>query len=293
MSARWAAVVVTYESGPLLLDCVRSLIADDSAGEVEVVVVDNGSTDGSTAALAHVVPEPRIVRAPGNVGYSRGANLGIAATSAPVVAVLNADTQLERGVGGALVGRLESQPRLGAVGPRILNLDGSVYPSARIVPSVALAAAHGLLGLWWPTNPFTAKYRALDADPSQPRLVDWLSGSAIWLRRQALDDVGGWDERYFMYMEDIDLCWRLRRAGWEVGYEPSGTVEHVQGAVTRRHPYRMLLEHHRSAWRFARRRFVGSRAVLLPFAAIFLGFRCALAMAAHALRVPVNSRTRG
>jgi len=85
----------------------------------------------------------------------------------------------------------------------------------------------------------------------------------------------------------------LRRSDWEVAYEPAGSVVHVQGAITRRHPYRMLVEHHRSAWRFARGRFVGRRALVLPFAAIFLGFRCALAMGAHALRVPVNLRTRG
>ena len=88
--------------------------------------------------------------------------------------------------------------------------------------------------------------------------------------RRALDEVGGWDERYFMYLEDVDLCWRLRGAGWEITYEPAGVVDHVQGASTARTPYRMLAEHHRSAWRFARRRFTGARALVLPFAAVYL-----------------------
>jgi N-acetylglucosaminyl-diphospho-decaprenol L-rhamnosyltransferase len=239
------------------------------------------------------LPDVRVVRSPGNVGYARAANLGIAATRAAIVAVLNPDTRVAPGTAAALVGRLESQPRIGACGPRILNSDGSVYPSARQVPSVPVAIGHGLLGLWWPTNPFTARYRELDADPTQPRLVDWLSGAAIWLRRDALDEVGGWDERYFMYVEDVDLCWRLRRAGWEVAYEPAARVEHLQGAFTRRHPYRMLLEHHRSAWKFSKRRFVGARAALLPLAAIYLSFRCALSMAAHAVGAPGGARTRG
>jgi N-acetylglucosaminyl-diphospho-decaprenol L-rhamnosyltransferase len=106
----------------------------------------------------------------------------------------------------------------------------------------------------------------------------------MWFRRDALDEVGGWDERYFMYLEDVDLCWRLRGAGWEITYEPAGVVDHVQGASTARTPYRMLAEHHRSAWRFARRRFTGARVLLLPFAAVYLGARGVLAMAAHAWR---------
>jgi N-acetylglucosaminyl-diphospho-decaprenol L-rhamnosyltransferase len=281
---RWAAVIVNYEAGPLLIDCVRSVLADTSAGPAEVVVVDNGSRDGSVEALHAVLPEVRVVRSPGNVGYSRGANFGIAASYAPVVAVLNADLTLAPGSAAALVGRLERDAGLGAAGPRIRNRDGTDYPSARRLPSIPVAVGHGLLGLWRPSNPFTKRYQQLDADPGHPRLVDWLSGSAVWLRRDALDAVGGWDERYFMYMEDVDLCWRLRRGGFRIAYEPAAAVVHVQGAVTSRHPYRMLVEHHRSAWRFARRRFRGARVALLPFAAVYLAFRATLAIAAHAWR---------
>jgi N-acetylglucosaminyl-diphospho-decaprenol L-rhamnosyltransferase len=293
MTARWAAVVVNYEAGPLLRACVEALRADDSAGAVELVVVDNGSTDGSVRALGEAHPDVQVVTAPGNVGYARAANLGIAATRAPFIAVINPDATVAPGAAAAVVGRMESDARIGACGPRILNVDGSVYPSARTVPSVPLAVAHGFFGLWWPTNPFTARYRQLDADSSVSRDVDWVSGAAVWLRRDALDDVGSWDERYFMYLEDVDLCWRMRRAGWRVVYEPAAEVVHEQGVFTARTPYKMLLEHHRSAWKFARRRFVGARVVLLPFAALYLSFRCAASMAAHALGAPGNARTRG
>jgi N-acetylglucosaminyl-diphospho-decaprenol L-rhamnosyltransferase len=281
-SPRWAAVVVNYESGALLLECVHSVLADDSAGPVELVVVDNGSSDGSVAAVRAAAPSVRVVTSPGNVGYARGANLGIATTSAPIVAVCNPDVTVEPGTAAALVERIEHEPALGAVGPRIRNPDGSDYPSARTNPSVPVAIGHGLLGLWWPSNPATTRYRQLDAEPSVPRSVDWLSGSAIWLRRRALDEIGGWDERYFMYMEDLDLCWRLRGAGWDIEYEPAGRVVHVQGAVTRRRPYRMLLAHHWSAWLFARRRFTGVKILLLPLAAVYLAFRAGLAMAQYA-----------
>jgi N-acetylglucosaminyl-diphospho-decaprenol L-rhamnosyltransferase len=289
--ARWAAVIVNYEAGDLLPQCAGSVLADSSAGPAELVVVDNASADGSIAGLARAHPDVQVIHAPGNVGYARAANLGIAATRAEVVAVLNADTRLEAGVARAMLERLETRPRIGAVGPRLKNLDGSDYPSARSLPSTADAVMHGLLGLWLPHNRFTRRYRQLDAAPDHARTVDWLSGAAVWLRRAALDDVGGWDERYFMYLEDVDLCWRLRTASWEVAYEPSGLVWHVQGASTARRPYRMLAEHHKSAWRFARRRYTGARAVLLPFAGVYLAARAVLAMCAHAAAARRNATT--
>jgi N-acetylglucosaminyl-diphospho-decaprenol L-rhamnosyltransferase len=289
---RWAAIVVNYEAGDRLAGCVRSVLADASAGPVEVVVVDNGSSDGSVDTLRAAVPEARVVRAPGNVGYARAANLGAAACRAPVVAVLNPDTVVEAGAAKALLDRLDREARLGAVGPRLRNPDGTDYPSARAMPTIPVAIGHALVGLWKPDNRYTARYRQLDADPSVPRLVDWLSGAAIWLRRTALDDVGGWDERYFMYLEDTDLCWRLRRAGWDVAYEPAAVVDHEQGVITARRPYRMLLEHHRSAWRFAKVRLTGARALLLPFAAVFFAARAVLAVGAQAWRTRGRVRAR-
>jgi len=277
-------VIVNYEAGDLLTECVRSVLADDSAGPAELVVVDNASRDGSVDALSGAFPDVTVVHAPGNVGYARGANLGIAATRAPIVAVLNPDTRVERGAAAALAARLESQPRLGACGPRLKNTDGTDYPSARVDPSLTLAVAHGLFGAWWPSNPFTKRYHQLGVCPERPRLVDWLSGAAVWLRRRALDEVGGWDERYFMYVEDVDLCRRLRRAGWEIAYEPAGVVWHAGGASTGRRPNRMLIEHHRSAWRYARGRLTGVRALLLPFAAAYLAVRAVVALAARSLR---------
>ena len=282
---RWAAVVINYEAGAALCDCVRSLLADTSAGHPpEVVVVDNGSSDGSAAEVARALPAVTVLDPGANLGYARAANIGIAATDAPVVAVCNPDLEVREGAAGALLGRLDAEADLGAVGPMICNTDGTIYPSARSVPRLRDAVGHGLLGLVWPTNPFTRRYRQLDADPSRRRDVDWVSGAAVWLRRAALTTVGGWDERYFMYVEDVDLCWQLRQRGWRVGYEPGAVVTHVQGATTAKHPYRMIAEHHRSLYRFASKRWRGARRLALPLAAAFLALRAGLAMAEHALR---------
>jgi N-acetylglucosaminyl-diphospho-decaprenol L-rhamnosyltransferase len=280
-AAEWAAVIVNYNAGPAVTDCVGSVLAQEA--RPEVVVVDNASTDGSVDGLRRAHPDVRIVHSGGNLGYARAANLGIAATGAPIVAVLNPDTVLQPGTGAALVSRFAAEPDLGAAGPRLHNPDGSVYPSARQVPSLVDAVGHGLLFFVWRDNPFTRRYRETGADPGRARDVDWVSGAAVWLRRAALDDVGGWDERYFMYVEDVDLCWRLHRAGWRVAYEPAGTVEHLLGVSTAGRPYRMIAEHHRSLLRFATVRFTGPKRALLGPAAAFLTARGALAMAHHRL----------
>jgi len=262
----------------MLGECVRSLMAAGGKPMPEIVVVDNGSSDGSVAQLTAELPQVTVVSAGRNLGYAGAANLGIAATAAQFVGVCNPDLRVMPGTPEAMLRRLDAEPDLGAVGPAVRDPDGARYPSARRVPSVTDAVGHGVLGLVDPDNRFSRRYRELDADPTRPRDVDWVSGAAIWLRRAALDDVGGWDDGYFMYVEDVDLCWRLRSAGWRVAYEPSGEVVHVQGASTARHPYRMIAAHHRSLLRFAAKRWRGWRRLLLVPAACFLALRAGVLM---------------
>ncbi len=281
-ATRWAAVVVEYETGALLRDCVASILADDSAGAVDVVVVDNGASRTAEARVGDL-SNVRVLSTGQNLGYAGGANVGVAATDAPVVAVCNADLVVEPGTAAAMLARLDAEADLAAVGPVVRNPDGTQYPSARTMPSLGDAVGHALLGVIRPTNRFTRRYRQLDVDPRRSRDVDWLSGAAVWLRRSALDSVGGWDEGYFMFMEEVDLCWRLRRLGWRVAYDPGGAVVHVQGVSREHHPYRMIVRHHRSAYRFANKRWRGARRALLVPAAVFLTVRAAIEVAARAL----------
>ncbi len=281
-ATRWAAVVVEYETGALLRDCVASILADDSAGAVDVVVVDNGASRTAEARVGDL-SNVRVLSTGQNLGYAGGANVGVAATDAPVVAVCNADLVVEPGTAAAMLARLDAEADLAAVGPVVRTPDGTQYPSARTMPSLGDAVGHALLGVIQPTNRFTRRYRQLDVDPRRSRDVDWLSGAAVWLRRSALDSVGGWDEGYFMFMEEVDLCWRLRRLGWRVAYDPGGAVVHVQGVSREHHPYRMIVRHHRSAYRFANKRWRGARRALLVPAAVFLTVRAAIEVAARAL----------
>jgi N-acetylglucosaminyl-diphospho-decaprenol L-rhamnosyltransferase len=212
------------------------------------------------------------------VGYAAAANRGIAATTAAVVAVCNPDLEVRPGTAAAMLTAFVD-PGVGAAGPRILDPDGSTYPSARRDPGLVDALGHAALGLVWPRNPFTRRYRELDADPTVARDVDWVSGAALWLRRGAIDEIGGWDEGFFMYLEDVDVGRRLRDSGWRVRYVPDAEVVHVQGLSTDRQPRRMIVEHHRSSYRFAAKHWHGAKRLLLLPAGVFLAARAACLVA--------------
>lgn len=272
----WAAVVVNYRSGVLLVEAVEALLADDSAGVVDVVVVDNGSDDGSIDALRAARPEVTVIRPGANLGYARAANLGIAATRAPIVAVFNPDTRLRAGSAAHVLDVFAAYERVAIVGPKITNPDGSIYPSARRAPGGAAAIGHAILGGIRPHNRYTAAYRQTDQDPTVPRDVDWVSGAALWFRREALDRVGGWDERYFLFLEDVDVAAAVRAAGWTVRYEPGAEVVHVVGTSRAEAPTDSIVAHHRSAYQYADKWWTGPRRAALPLVAGFLAVRAGL-----------------
>ena len=274
------AVIVNYNTRDHLLQCLRSLRAD---GLSHVVVVDNASVDGSREALSGSDPDAVLLPMASNLGFGTAANRGVTATYADYVLILNPDAVVEPGTTKVLVEALERDPGLAVVGPRTENPDGSLYPSARRFPNLADAAGHAFLGVLFPANPYTRRYRMLDWDHSSPGEVDWVGGSCLLVRRSAFESVGGFDEAYFMYVEDVDLCWRLRQAGWRIAYEPGARVVHSLGASSRQAPYRMILEHHRSLLRFASKTATGRSRLLLPVVAAGLGLRTLLAWATHRL----------
>lgn len=278
MADRLVAVVVDYDAGEVLGECVRSLHDD---GVAHVVIVENG--DPRTARLALGDLSAPLVATGRNLGFGGGANRGVAVSGdSTYVIVCNPDLRVHRGAAGALVAALDEHPEWAIVGPRILEPSGADYPSARRFPSMRDAAGHALLALVWPDNPFSRRYRG-EHDEPRSRTVDWVSGACFCARRRAFEELGGFDESYFMFAEDIDLCWRAHEAGWAVGVEPAAVVTHVRGVSRRLHPYRMLLAHHRSALRFAARRARGVEVAALPAAAAVLGLRLLMAVVDEAL----------
>ncbi|HWG73203.1 MAG TPA: glycosyltransferase family 2 protein [Acidimicrobiales bacterium] len=284
------AVVVNFNAAPLLPACVASLRAN---GVAEIVVVDNASVDGSQAALTASGVDALWVQAGANLGYGRAANLGAGRVPGADLLVCNPDLELGAGALDALAGRLEKDPSLGLVGPRLENPDGSLYPSARTFPDLIDAIGHGLVGTVAPDNRFTRRYRLLDWDHAAATEVDWVSGACFLAHRPAWDAVGGFDPSYFMYLEDVDLCWRMRREGWKIGYEPAAVVTHVQGVSTNQRPYRMLAAHHVSMWRFARRTTRGGRRAVLPLVGLGLVGRLAVVWGRRVVSGLRLSRLRG
>ncbi|MGQ0519830.1 MAG: glycosyltransferase [Actinomycetota bacterium] len=276
-----SAVVVNYNARDHLLACVASLRAE---GVDDVVVVDNDSADGSRRALEAADPAARIVATGANLGYGSAANRGAAVAAGRRLLVCNSDVVLEPGAVKSLAAVLDAEPGVGIVGPRIESTDGTLYPSPRTFPDLGDALGHAFLGLVAPRNRFTRRYRMLDWDHDRTRSVDWVSGSCFLAGRATWDALGGFDEGYFMYVEDVDLCWRAHRAGWGVAFEPEARVVHVQGVSTDLAPYRMIVEHHRSLLRFHRRSSTGVAAALTPAVAAGLAARAALACAQRSLR---------
>ena len=286
IARRVGAVVVTYNAGALLESCLASLRQN---GVSDVVVVDNGSTGGpgstgspgSTggpgSAVQGLEVPARLVRPPRNVGYGAGANLGARNCDRELLFICNPDLVVEPGAIERLSEALDARPDAAVAGPKLLEPGGAVYPSGRSFPGLGDALGHGFVGLFWRGNPWTRRYRLLGDDQHRARDADWVSGAGFLVRRDAFEAVGGFDEAYFMYVEDVDLCWRLHRAGWAVLYEPSASVVHEQGRSTSRHPYRMLAAHHRSIIRFAARSTKGRQRLLLPLVVVALGGRLALA----------------
>ncbi|MCW1959987.1 MAG: glycosyltransferase family 2 protein [Mycobacterium sp.] len=244
-------VTVTYSSGTHLDRFLSSLtVATDRP--VRVIIADNGSIDGAPEEAVQRYPGTRLLRTGGNLGYGTAVNRAVATVPADgegneFVLVANPDVVWSPGSIDCMLEAAGRWPQAGAVGPLIRDPDGAVYPSARHLPSLIRGGMHAVVGFVWKNNPWTRSYRQEHLEPSE-RPVGWLSGSCLLLRRKAFDAIGGFDERYFMYMEDVDLGDRLGRAGWLNVYVPGAEILHDKGHSTGRNPSRNLRAHHDSTY---------------------------------------------
>jgi N-acetylglucosaminyl-diphospho-decaprenol L-rhamnosyltransferase len=281
VAGRVGAVVVNHNAGSALLTCIASIRL---AGVTDIVVVDNDSSDDSLVALSSADPAVGVVRVGSNPGYGTAVNRGREYLSDEYVLVCNPDLEIDAKAVLRLVECLDADREVGVVGPGVFEMNGETYPSARSFPDVPNALGHALFGMFRPDNRFTVRYKMRAVALGEPSEVDWVSGACFMVRGLAYDSVGGFDEKFFMYVEDLDLCWRLRRAGWRVRYEPSAHVVHLGGLSAARHPYKMLFAHHVSTWRFAYKSLNGSQRALLPLVAIGLAARFFVAAVQRAIR---------
>ncbi|AYF98332.1 glycosyltransferase family 2 protein [Protaetiibacter intestinalis] len=242
-----AIITVSYGSTDVLGPFLAS-VARTSAVEPIIVVADN-LAEQTIARLASA-SGARYIALPNNPGYGGAVNAAVADLPDSVhwVLISNPDVVLGEGALDALIATAGESDDIGAVGPAILRQDGSVYPSARKVPSLRTGVGHALFAEVWPGNPWTQRYR--QDDDLARRDAGWLSGACVLVRREAFDAVGGFDEAYFMYFEDVDLGYRLGKHGYRNVYQPAVSVTHIGAHSTSDHSAAMLDAHHRSARRF-------------------------------------------
>lgn len=283
-------IIVNWNTRDLLAACLDSLAASSfqlpastfnlQTANLETIVVDNASSDGSAAMVCARFPWVQLVVNHENVGFARANNHGIALAQGRYVLLLNSDTELRPGALDALVGFMDAHPASGACGPRLLNADGTLQPGAHpmLTPGRELWRLLFLERL----HP-RATYPMRRWDTAAPRRVEVIKGAALLLRRSALDQVGPLDDGYFMYTEEVDLCYRLAAVGWELWYVPSAEVVHYGEASSKQVREDMYVQLYRSKVQFYRK-FGGEPRAARFKAALRLAYTPRWALAAVAGR---------
>lgn len=269
--------IVNWNTREELRDCIVSVLAQKPAVRYDVNVVDNASTDGSAEMVrSEFGDRVNLIQSSKNMGFGAGHNLSIKQSSARYVFLLNPDCRLlDPDVLEKMVYYMDSDEYVGMLGPKVLNPDGSLqYSARRFPPLLAGVFRHTILGKLFPNNRYEREYLMTDWGHDEVIDVDWLSGSALMVRRQTIEQIGLLDERFFMYVEDMDWCRRAHDHGWRVVYFPMTSVSHRIGAASDKNPVKMIKQHHKSMLRYFLKYNAGiSKILLTPFVMIGLWLR--------------------
>jgi GT2 family glycosyltransferase len=239
-----SVVVLSWNTQALLRACLRALFAETPRHAREVIVVDNGSHDGSADMVAAEFPRVRLLRNAQNELYARGNNQGAALATGAYVCTLNSDTEVRPGALDQLVDWLAAQPQYGAAAPRLVNPDGSVQRACMRFPTLLTALAwNSWWGGFWPGAAAVRRYQMLDFDHLHSRDVDQPPGACCVLRAEEWRRLGGFDEVLSLFYNDVDLCRRLWRAGRRIRYVAEAEVMHHQGASTKNFARMLVLWH--------------------------------------------------
>jgi len=252
-----AVVTVSFHSESVLPAFLAGLAEAQSAG-ARVIVADNASEQGSAVEGIATGSGAEYRPLDANHGYGGAVNRVVAGVPSGIewILVSNPDVVLEPDAVARLVETGSEDDAIGSVGPTVLTAEGDVYPSARDVPSIRIGIGHALFANLWPDNPWTRRYQR-SSESGIRRDAGWLSGSCVLVRRSAFDAVGGFDTGFFMYFEDVDLGYRLGKAGYRNVYQPAATVTHTGAHSTRTNQAAMVAAHHDSARRFLRKKYSG------------------------------------
>lgn len=251
-------ILVSRDTRDLTLRCLDAVAASlAGAGTMwEVLLVDNASGDGTVGAVRAACPDVRIIESGANLGFGAGCNLGLRVAGGRAILFLNPDTEPVGDALPRLLAALWADPALGIVGPALRYPDGRPQGARRRFPTPLTAFLEStIVQQYWPQNRVLDRYYLADRPDDARQDVDWLYGACLLARRSALRSVGGFDEGYFMYSEELDLCARLRAAGWRIAYEPAATVVHHEGASSEQAVPGRHINFNTSKVRFYRRRY--------------------------------------
>lgn len=253
-------ITVNWNTSAELRECLLSIAQEG----FETIVIDNASSDDSVEMVKNNFPYVRLIENTENLGFAKACNQGIAVSKGRYVLLLNPDCIVQKGVLQGLVKFADENPDGGLFGPKILNLDGSTYYSCRRFPTLRAGIFRNtILGKYFPKNAYTRDYLMAEWDHSSPKDVDWLSGAALLIRRELLDEIGGLDERFFMYCEDVDIAYRAKQKGWRAVYYPGVSIIHARARSSDKKPNRMIIEFHKSMYRFFKKHYTRNYSIFV------------------------------
>jgi GT2 family glycosyltransferase len=248
--------IVNYQAADYLRNCLRSIFTNPPPGNCEIIIVDNGSTDGSLEMLRDEFPGVILIANPTNLGFTAPTNQALRRAGGQFLLLLNPDTLVHPQAFDILIGFMLEHPRVGICGPKVLNTDGSLQAPCRRGESRPWAVISYFLRLnrLFPHSKLFGGYLMNYMDEDATHEVAGVAGSCMLIRRQVIDQIGYLDERFFAYQEDADYCFQARRAGWQVYYVPPARVTHFGGeGGSRVQPYRSIYAWHKSYWLYYRK----------------------------------------
>lgn len=264
-------IIITWNSEKHIRNCLNSII--QNAGELhpEIIMVDNNSLDQTIKIVKEQYPQVNFIRNKYNLRYAQANNQGIENSQGEYLLLLNPDTEVFENSLTAMIQFMEENPQAGALGPQLLNPDGTVQPSCREFPTYAtlLWEFSGLSKLF-PKSKIFGHWRMGYFDFNQTREVDQPMGSCLLLRRKALNDVGVFDRNFPMFFNDVDLCYRIKKAGWRIHFFPYAHIMHHKGASTRQVKSRMIWRSHLAFYKFFRKYKTGMLNHLIQYLLLVL-----------------------
>jgi GT2 family glycosyltransferase len=249
-----SAIIISFNGRAFLPDCLSTLCENLTCLTHEIIVVDNGSTDGSLECVKGSFPEVKVIENGANLGFARAVNIGIRETVGDYLFILNQDLRFRPATAQSLLNRLKSDTRIGMIGPKFIGFDGRLQHSARAFPTYRQIFYEALLlAQLFPTHREFASWRMGWFDHQREMFVDQPMGSAMLIPRAVIEKIGLFDERFPIFFNDVDYCRRIRDAGYKSLYYPDAVVEHYQGGSVKRYPVRMKVRSLFSFYRYLRK----------------------------------------